>query len=81
MSFLAIIAKKLIKTPLYAQTRVAHKSSAGEVVTEFDLGADIQVRTFEPTSDIVPKLRLAEQYKRLTVKHFLSPNIQETGEP
>ena len=44
----------LVKTPLDAEARVTHESFADEIITELDFGAYIEVRTFEPTSDVVP---------------------------
>ena len=74
----------LVKSPFDSQTGVAHEScarrTAVEVITEFDLRADIEIRALEPPSDIIPQLRLGEQYERLLSAETLSPYIQETRE-
>ena len=48
----------LVKTPFDTYARIAHEAesriTADEVVTEFYLRADMQVRTFEPPPYIVP---------------------------
>ena len=46
--------RALVEAPLDTEARVAHESFADEIITELDFGTDIQVRTFEPSSNIVP---------------------------
>ena len=70
----------LIKLPFDAEAWIAHESLAREVVTEFNLRADMQVRAFEPLSDLVPELRLGEEDKRLRCGISLPPDIREAGE-
>ena len=43
-----------IKIPLDTQARVAHESAAGEVITELDFRAYMEVRALEPSTHIVP---------------------------
>ena len=53
----------LVKTPFDTQTRIAHKSLAGKVITELYLRADMEVRALEPLSDAVPQLRFGDEYE------------------
>ena len=50
-----------IKTPFDTEARIAHKSLADEIVTELDLGADIEIWALEPPAYIVPQLRFAQE--------------------
>ena len=70
----------LVKTPFDTEAGIAHESFAGEVITEFDLRADIEVRALEPPSEVVPELRFGDQHRRLPICQPLSPHIEETGE-
>lgn len=70
----------LIKLPFDAEARIAHESLAREVVTEFNLRADMQVRAFEPLPDLIPELRLRNENEGLLCGVSLSPDIRKAGE-
>lgn len=53
---------------------------AGEIITELDLGTDVQVRALKPPSDIVPQLGLGDEHPALLADVLLSPYIEETRE-
>lgn len=70
----------LVKRPFDTDAGVDHEAFAGEVTGELDLRADIEVRTLEPSSDIVPELRFGDEHHRLLSAYLLAPQIEEAGE-
>ena len=70
----------LIKLPFDAEAWIAHESFPSEVITEFNLRADMQVRAFKPLPDLIPELRLRNENEGLLCGISLPPDIREAGE-
>ena len=50
----SLLGPKSIKAPFDAEAGVDHEAGAGEIITDLDLGADMEVGALEPPADIIP---------------------------